>query len=169
MKQSNLTPYTVKDTGVELLIKKVSPFILTEIRRKNPAPTPPIVTVNYGTETEPDTREEENPNDPAYIASLREYGVKIQTIVQSIILELGVVITLTDEMKEELRETREINKRATGHDLEEKNDKLAYILYCALGTPNDVTELVEAITSRSVPQAEGVSAYRDSFRSDVQG
>lgn len=157
--------YTVRDTGVTLHLKKVSPFLLNEIRKQNPPPAPPLSVANYGTAEEPDFREEPNPNDPRYQKELIAYQERMQMLAQEAILTMGVEITLTQEQIDELNSLR-AKMKTLGIELS-PNDKIAYILYIALGTPDDVGELTQAITARSMPQPEAVEAYKVSFQSNL--
>ncbi len=160
---TKIYPYTVKDTGVELNIRKLSPLFLADAsaayQKKNPKPTPPMNEVEYG-----DGKKVMEPNlaDPLYDQMLVAWNEGLQEFQRSLLIDLGVVVELTDDIKAEIQEKRDWWKESFGEELS-KNDRWVYVNYIALGSPEDVTELVEAIVSRIAPTESQIKAAQDSF------
>lgn len=160
LKQGELMPYVVKDTGITLMIKKVSPFLAAEIRRAFPEPRPPAQEVDYG-----DGRKvmEENPAHPDHLQALRKYNEEFELKMRKLIIQRGVAVEVTDEIKREVSELREYMKTEQGIDLP-ADDKMVYVCNIAIGTEEDVADLINAITKRSHPTEAEVALQAQSFR-----
>lgn len=72
--------------GLKLRIKKVSPFIIAEARRKLRAPRVPSVF------NEDKGRNEENPNDPDYLEAVQNYQFDASMLAQRVYFILGTEV-----------------------------------------------------------------------------
>lgn len=151
---TKLHPYIVKDTGVQLNIRKVSPNILMEFQRKfnerHPEPEPPAQPINYGDEQHPDWRTEKNESHPDYKKAIQDRRDKLNNEMQTLMIRRGVVLELTDEDKQAVKELRQSWKDDYDSELEQ-DDKEVFIRYIAIGTAEDMRELVTFITRRTQP------------------
>jgi hypothetical protein len=167
MDTSILTTYTFK-TGLTVQIKKVNTLLMNEIRKSFPPPRPPKERVNYGTKEAPDLVEEVNEASPEYTAALDKYNQDLEMLTRKILVKRGVIYTLTPEQKEEVKQLREDMEETGGPELD-KDDKLVFIAYLAIGDEDDYTRLIRTIVATSQPTEEKVKENQDSFRGDVQG
>lgn len=161
---AKLWPHVCRDTGIELRVRKVSPALMNELRTLYPAPEPPMVEVDYGEGV--GKKKEPNEADPGYKQAQLEYRVLILQKSQRLLIERGVVVELGDEQKEEVGVLRAFWLSEHGKELP-GSDKMVYVLYIALGTPEDLTELIEAISRRSQPTEVAIAEANSSFRSEV--
>ena len=141
-----MTPFVFKSTGVSCFIKPVSPMLLNEARKSIPRPKPPMQEIENADGT---TRQEPNPSHPAYAEALKEYNERIGMLSQRVMIRRGVVLALTDEQRAELASLR-ADMAQDGVTLD-SDDKAAYVLNLAVGTPEDLAELIQAITQRGQP------------------
>jgi hypothetical protein len=157
---TKLHKYLVKDTGVELSIRKVSPNILLEFQKnfdaKYPLPEVPTQAINYGDEKHPDIRQEKNESHPDYKQAIAERKMRLNNEMQTLLIRRGVVVELTKEQKDEVKELREFWKSEYEQVLP-ADDKEVFVRYIALGTREDLTELVEAVTRRTMPTEGAIS------------
>src|SRR3990167_1922517 len=156
-----LYPYLIKDSGVTINIRKVSPLLLNEVSKKFPRPTAPLNEVDYG-----DGKKKQEPNeaDPDYQTSLSAWQQSIYIETQRIMIDRGVVIALTDEQKEDVRELRKYWKDTYDSELI-GSDVFVYVTLIALSTQEDIQELIEGITRRSQPTEGAIAEAVTSFRS----
>lgn len=157
---SKLFPHTTKDGGVSLQIRKVSPLVATEIRKRFPPPRPPLSKVDYGDghfEMEP------NADHPTHKAALEEYQMLLEEKVRRAYLKLGCVVVVDGELVQNARDTMQ----EIGIDLSSDTDEFVYINYCAISSAEDYNDLIQAIISRSVPSEADVKAASDTFQGDV--
>ena len=145
-------------TGIVVRIKRVSPFLISDVLKTIPRPRPPVQEVDYGDGVK---RQEENPAHPSYELALEEYNQRVTELSTRITLRRGVEADIDyaalSQIKEELAAD-------FGVELEEKDDLIAYIKYVATGSPDDVRRLAAAILSESQPSEEAIQANVDSFR-----
>lgn len=156
---SQIIPYTIRDTGITIKIRKVSPLLAMELTRAFPAPTPPMQEVKIGDEV----RMEPNPAHPDYLKAQAQYQADFESKMRKLIIDRGVVIELDEAQQAEVKELREYWQESYGIALP-GNDREVYISYIALGTDVDLTELIDAIMRRSQPTESGVGTAQDSFR-----
>jgi len=158
MKENELTPYTFKDTGKQVLIRKVSPMLVFQLSQDFPPPNPPMVEVTYGDEkvTEP------NPADPSHAQAMIEYQRDFNLKTQRLMIKRGVAVTWTDDVKAEVAEMRQFYKDEFGRDIG-ADDHMIYVTMICVGTDSDLEELLAAITRRSQPTEAAVLAAKDTF------
>lgn len=159
--------YFITESGIELRLKKVSRFIVTEVGKKILMPKVPVVYI------EDKERMEENPNDPDYrqalIAAQNERGALIVTSVVALGTEVarlpeGIAGPLDDEWIEVLE----------GVDLEidRKNQRLRYaawLKYIALPDGPEFDALITKVFRFSGLTAEAdVKDASDAFPSDEE-
>lgn len=152
-----LTDFTFPDSGVTVSIKRLSPILLNDIRkairREAPKPKPPMHNVNYGG----NIKEEENPNDPAYLEALTEYNALVGELFVDRLIRYGVECQVDAEAVRELRES--------APDLElPDNDKVLYVSRICIQTNADLTALQEAILARSQPTEAAIGGAAEKFR-----
>ncbi len=157
---SKLFPHTTKDGGVSLQIRKVSPLVATEIRKRFPAPRPPLSKVDYG---DGNFEMEPNADHPAHKAALEEYQMLLEEKVRRAYLKLGCVVVVDKELTQNARDTMQ----EIGIDLSSDTDEFVYINYCAISSAEDYNDLIQAIISRSVPSEADVKAASDTFQGNV--
>lgn len=162
---SELTPFVFKDTGIQVMIKKVSPFLIMEVEKSFPPPEPPMQEVIYGDPDDPGAKRVHEPNEshPEYQKDLEEYETELEFKLRQVIIERGVVIVLDEEQKGEINELREYWKETFDRDIP-LNDKMLYITHIAVGTGPDVEDLITAISSRSQPTEAETSLNKAGFQ-----
>lgn len=165
---TKLTVHKVKDTGVELLIRKVSPMLLREFNANHPAPKPPLQEVVIGDPKNGVKELQENETHPDYIRQLEQYNIDFQNALHRFIVQRGVVIELNDEQKAEVEQLRQDWFEENGSELQ-GSDKYIYVMYIATGTEEDYNELVDAIWHRTQPTQEAVDEAVKSFPDKVSG
>lgn len=148
-------------TGVTVGIRKVSPYTFDAINRAYPPPLPPLVKNDFGNG---DVREEPNPADPDYQAALAEHEALKSRHLQDVMLRLGVVVEVDAAALEALRATMD----TIGVPLD-KDEHLAYVKHLAIGSKEDLTALIAAITGASQPTEEAVTAAAATFPGNVSG
>jgi hypothetical protein len=155
-----LHPYQIKDTGIWINIRKVSPNTLNDFNKwfeeKNPQPAIPTQKVNYGDEIHPDWREETNESHPDYQAAIQDRKQKLNAATQDLMIEEGIVYALTDEDKAAVKDFKERWKVRTG-GYPVGTDLAIFIRHIAIGTTDDLKELVAAITRRTQPTEGAIS------------
>ena len=160
---NGLTPYVVKDTGVQLLVKKVSPLLVFTLKKQFPQPEPPMQEVELGGET----KQEPNYAHPDYTKTLLEYNRDMDERLRRLFFKFGVVIPEDNNTwRNEIQKKREEWKAEFGFDLprlDNDNDELDWISYCALGTDEDFAELYDAILRRSQPTTEAIEEAKSGF------
>jgi len=161
MQTDKLKTFTCKDTGVVLQIQNVGSALVTQLRRDFPPPQAPLQEVDYG---DGNKKMEPNPAAPEYVQALAQYAIDFEDKLQRLVIKRGVVLTLTEEQKQEIQDLREFYRTEYGKEIS-YDDKMAYILMIAGGTDDGLAELVNAIVRRSQPVEEDVQAALDTFQS----
>lgn len=159
---SELIPHVIKDTGTKILIKRVSPLLVMELRKQFPEPLPQKQTVDVGGET----REEYNYADPDYAAALDQYTDDQEKRIRKLLVKRGVVIppdNTTWEAEIEAKRLEWLEDFGVELPRLDSDDKVDWICYCAIGTDEDYEELYRAILRRSQPTAEAVDAAKSGF------
>ena len=162
--QNELTPHTFKDTGITVMIRKVSPLLIMDIQKEMPPPKPPMQEVVYGNPDDPGAKRVQEPNEahPDYLAAIDKYNLDLEEKIRRFMVKRGVIFTLTPEQKEEIKELREDWKEEFDKDIS-MPDKLLYISYIAIGTDSDMEELMDVIMRRSQPTEAVMSDVKASF------
>lgn len=171
-------PYTLKNKQV-VLVRKVSMFLAQEIQRQFPAPRAPIQQVNYGTEDEPEWREEPNPAHPDYEAALERHAMESEMRMAMLAIVRGARIEWNDEKKAALAEVRD-DMKDFGIDLDEQaraivplgGDKLdlyIYVRYIVCSDPASYEELVSVLIGMSQPTEAAIAENVGTFQPEVQG
>jgi hypothetical protein len=150
--------HVVTDTGAVLLIRKVSPLLNQELKKKFPPPAPPTSRVDYG---DGDVREEPNPSDPAHQQAMAEWQDAMEERARMIFVKLGVAVEWTDEKRARVQEVRE-TMALLGVDLD-PDDKMVYVSHVAIGSEQDYQELVQAIMTRSQPTEAAIAEAVETF------
>lgn len=161
-----LTDFTFKDTGISVKLRKISPMLAADVSASMPEPQPPEVEVNYG---EPKgIVKEPNLSDPNYAIQLQEHQVKVYRTYRRVMILRSIDRTsLPEDWQQQVTEYRQLIKEQTGKDLDEPEDLVVFILRIAVGSPEDLNELITTITRRSQPTPEGVALAKESFPGSV--
>lgn len=155
-----LKPYTFKDTGREVCIKKVSPLLVMELQKSFPPPKPPLQKVDYGDGQE---HWEANPSHPDYLQAMSDYNFAFQERLQRLMVKRGVSLTWTEEMRTEVAELRDFWKTEFEKELD-PDDGMVYVLMICVGSDKDLEELLEAIARRAQPTEGAVNEALNSFQ-----
>lgn len=158
-KQNELTPFTFKDTGKTVKIKKVSPLLIMQLNKDFPEPEAPLQEVDYG---DGDIKLEPNPAHPDYEKSLNQYRYDFEQKMREMMIDRGVVLDLNADEKAEIQELRDYWQEKYQKELA-GNDKYIYLSYLCIGTDGDMDDLVNAISRRSQPTNGAVEAAKKSF------
>ena len=159
-KPSELVPFTFKDTGITVLIRKVSPLLAMELQRAFPPPKPPMNEVDFGDGVK---RMEPNEADPAYLRDMDKYNQDFELKMRRMLIKRGVALEITEEIKEQVEDLRSFWLEEYGIEFPEPDDKMAFVWYVAVGTDQDLRELLEAIMRRSQPTQEAEELARKTF------
>ncbi len=158
---AELIPYTFKDTGRTVMIRKISPYLINELRKLYPAPEAPTQVVDYDGEK----IVESNPSHPDHVKAMQEYNLMIEQRMRRLIIKRGVVVDFTPEIEQEIEELRAFWAEETeGHEIEETDNTVFYVTYLCFGSDADAEELLDAIMRRSQPTREDVELTKAAFR-----
>ena len=159
-----LTDFVFKDTGIAVKIKKISPMLVADVMASMPEPKPPLNEVDYG---EPKGKVlEPNYSDPSYEIQLAEHRQKVNRTWRRVMILRGVVVE-GEEWRKDVEEYRAFMREQTGGEIDEPDDFMVYVLRICVGSEEDLSELITAITRRSQPTQEAVQEAKNSFRSQV--
>lgn len=147
--------------GEIVMIRRAGLFIGTKLQRQYPDPKPPMQRVNFGTDADPDWREEANPADPEYEQALQKHRVEAEERLFRTYVRLGCKIEWTTEKRELLAEYRAVMQEE-GVELEQ-DDNLAYIRNIACGDPEDYQTLLSSLMGVNQPTEEAVKEYQEAF------
>ena len=75
------------------------------------------------------------------------------------------VVVEGEEWKDEVKEYRDFIEKQTGKPLDEPDDLVVYVLRICIGSEEDLTEFLNAVTKRSQPTQEVIDQAKDTFRS----
>lgn len=157
---AKVEPFTFKDTGITVGIRKVSPLLLLKIRDRYPAPKPPLQEVDYG---DGKKRLEPNPTHPDYLEAQQAYEQAMELRARTLLIQRGVVLEWTEENKAALQELKDYWQKENGEPFPVEDDLVAFVSYVAVGSDSDLTELIEALVKRSQPTEAAVQGAADRF------
>lgn len=160
MKENELTPFTFPDTGIPILIKKVSPLLIMELRKLYPEPKPPAQEVEINGKKVI----EYNMAHPEYIEAMQAYQLEFEQAMRKVLIRRGVSVTMTEDVKEAVKQIKKDFKQDTGHDLS-GTDEYIYVSYIGIGTDQDMEDLIREITQRSQPTPGSTEVAKKSFPS----
>lgn len=171
-----LPKFIFPDSGITVGIRKLGPFTLDKIRlglaKKMQPPPPPVVKVNYGTEADPDWKEEPNPADPEYKKALAEHEATIEQamgmeLIQKI-LTFSVDVDI-DEGEVERAKQLLLDLGTPPEELEGMSSQRVYLEHVCIKSPRDLAELQQAVTGMSMPSEANVQMHVDTFQRPIQG
>lgn len=150
-------------TGITVKLYRVPPFLINEVRRSMPPPPPPLNEVDYG-----DGKKvfEPNPADPKYAEDLKRHADDVQTELNNLLIERGVEVEVD---KEALTEVRDWMKKRGKALPDNESDKLAFLKYVCLGTPDDINSIINLILNSSQPTPEAIQEEVATFRGNLSG
>jgi len=169
LKPAEITFFTVPDTQVAIPVRKVSYALLQEVqsseRRKYPAPRPPVNTVDYG------EGEVQEPNlaAPDYLAALKAHeealNARLETATRRLLIKRGVTPFLdwSDDKQAAVDELRAEMRDEFGTEIEEKDDKVVWVTFIALGSMEDWGDFITFLTRRSVPTEAAIQEQIEKF------
>jgi hypothetical protein len=178
-----LPTYTF-DTGITVQVRKVGVMTQQAVMQAiadewaaqgDGEPRPPTHRVNYGTDDEPEWKDEPNSADPDYQQRLQAWNQKYQLEIQDRIFTLAALEAEFDVDYEALARTRRALARVgvvlkDDPDLtEDENAKVHYFKHCAAATQEDLTGFYTALTRRSQPTQEAVERHKAAFQGDLEG
>lgn len=156
-----LTDFTFQDTGITVKIRKISPMLAADVNASMPEPLPPEQEVDYG---EPrGIVKERNYSDPQYVNDLAAHKQKVFQALQRVMIKRAVIVE-GEEWLDAVKEYRDFILEETGIPLAETSDLLVYVMRVCIGSNEDMTDLLSAITSRSQPTQEAIEQAKRSFR-----
>lgn len=149
-------------SGVRLLVKPVTPYLIQEAMARIPRPVVPKVML------EEKGREEENPDDPQYAEALEEYNRKTQEVGANVMLGAGTsllsvpedMVGPEDDSWLELLEFVGVPAEFTGP----RYRYLAWLKYYALMSVSDLQLASGAVASLTGVSEEEVASAVESFR-----
>lgn len=157
---ANSIPFRLHDTGETVYISKVNPLLVREITRNFPPPKPPLNKMQYGEEWV----DEPNELDPSYIQEKQQHDEEVNNRLIKLVIRRGVWIDWNEQKAQQVTTLRQDMEELGNTDLPE-DDKLIWVMYLAVGTPEDMEELVTAVTRRSRPTEKPIQENISSFRS----
>lgn len=148
----------LKDSGITVKIRKVSPLLFVELRKQNPEPKPPKNKV-----TDMNGREvwEENRANPDFLEALAAHEEKIETLMSTLVFKRGVEVEVDKAAVDELRE---FWRTEFGKELD-TDDRMVYIRYVVIQSQDDFEMLYNAIIEKSQPTEEDINAAKQAFKS----
>lgn len=161
-----LTDFTFKDTGISIKIKKISPMLGADVNASMPEPEPPEQVVDYG---EPKGKVmEQNLSDPAYARSMMEHRAQVFRVYRRVMVLRGVAAeSLPDGWQDDVKVYRAFMEAQLGKVIDEPDDVVVYILRIAVGSEEDLEELIAAITRRSQPTQEVIDQAKATFQRQI--
>lgn len=153
----------VFSSGINVGIRRVSPMLMLDLRRKFPEPQPPLNKVMLGD----DEVMEPNPADPDYIRAVNDYNSDMEEKYRRMIIRRGVNYVLTEEDKVEVSQVRADFLDLTGEPLT-GTDLEVFITYVAISDESDLELLIKSVTGVSQPTEEKIDEHSSTFKSDVQ-
>jgi hypothetical protein len=158
----------ITSKGVQIRVQAIPNMMMAEARRKI---KPPKVPTYYNADKDV---QEENPNDPEYIANMQEYNTRVGTMGATAMLAFGteIVGSLPADVQpvesqgwsDDLHEILDVDVPAGG-----KGRYAAWLRLYVL-SDQDLTDVMTAVGRASgiVREAE-VEEAQDSFRPDAEG
>ena len=104
---------------------------------------------------------EPNPAHPDYERMIDEYNQDLELKVRRIMIKRGVVCEIDTEAVEEIRA---LYREELEHELD-KSDKVVYVSMVAVGSEDDLNDLMNALTKRAQPTDLEVESAKNGFRS----
>lgn len=139
-------------------LKPVPPLLRTYHANKMlPKPQPPMQDTPLGPIA--------NPDHPAYVQALEEWGEKKELFFRKLYLELGVEIEVP---KGEVEAYRELMRDVMGTELE-GSDKFIYLSCLCIQTDEEWNRLLTQLITFAQPTEEAVQEHLDTFPAPARG
>lgn len=169
MSSTKTFEHTFVDTGITVELRKVNPFLIQEARNRllKEKPKPPVIIIEDDGPLK--NSEEINDTDPDYIEALKSWESKVDQSIMTLQIERGVVEVKNDTWKDDVAELRKTFGELGIADSLPDSDLVCFIAYIASGTPADLQEFIQNLSSRSAPTPEAIESAKESFRNNVQG
>lgn len=144
-------------TGIQVKVKKVSPFTLAAVQKRYPPPRPPMAP-GVGGELEP------NDADPDYLQALEDHTALRSEKVMQALFALGLDVEIDQAALTEFKASMAaLDIEITG------DDKQVYIRHIAIGTKEDMDLISQAVTRTTLPTEEAVQEHLDTFSGPISG
>ena len=159
-----LMTHTFADTGMTVGIRKLSPLLRDDIdialRREFPEPAPPVVDTELGPEV--------NAADETYLKRRAEWMVAHVERRSERMLRVAIKRGIEVEVDADAVAALRADMAEQGVTLDD-DDKFVYVSRICIGSTEDLQELYDALTRRSMPTRQAVEAHKATFPGDVQG
>lgn len=151
-------PYTLPIKKVVVYIAKLPPYLMRDISRAFPPPAPPKVRVEY----EAGEEWEVNEADPDYAKAKTAYQSDMNEKFMELAFRRAVKINLTAEQRAEVEQLKTDMLEVYGLQLA-GSDEYLYLTRIATADPQDLGNLLRAVTRRMEPTEEAVEEAAASF------
>lgn len=169
-----LEPFTFKDTGRTIQIRKVSTLIRSEVRRqvlREPEftqPQPPMTEVDYG-----DGKQKvPHRGHPVYQQLMAEWGSRVTEEVgerlKRVAIKRGAVVP-DEEIDQKAVAAVRADMADLGVDLSTYDDRYVYIAFVCVGPEAGWSDFLAAVFERSAPQEAAIQEHIATFPPDVRG
>lgn len=152
--------------GIVLKVRAVPPYLLRQAAMNIAKPQPPKIKLE-GREVE-----EENPDDPAFQAALKEHEAETAEVGSDLMMMAGTeVLSLSDGRVPPESDEWEEYVRLVGIKVQDsgKGRYLQWLKFYALETEPDLLALIQALGQKIGLSEEEVSRTVDSFRGGTVG
>lgn len=153
-----LPEFTFVGSDITVHLHKVSPFLLGEVAKSVPKPTPPLNKVDYGN----GEVLEPNEADPGYLQALEDYKQEVGNRNLRALIHLGVECEVDTAAVQALRDQMAMFGVTLDPD-----DKWVYIVDIAVTHTDEIAELRDAIMRKSQPTEGAVQDALAAFPGDV--
>lgn len=161
IKNKNVDETVVLSTGVVLKVNRVSSVLFAELARKFVEPVPPIW---HNADID---RDEENPNDPAYLREKEKYNTDLGLAVLNAVILFGTSVESVPPNIERPESNGWKNKLdISGIDVGETEDHryIAWVKYIAAIGQEDYDRIERAVAGVSNVLEDDVSSASQIFR-----
>ena len=165
MREGRLVVHTFESTGETIVVPPVSfASILKNVRRDHPEPKPPVIRVDYG---DGDIRTELNYNDPNYPKAYALWDEFLRMEVTNRALNRIAAKQRLNE--DQVRQVADLREELAGLEELHPNDKMVWFFDIALGTDEEIKEVIRKALRQAEPTKELIDEKSSSFPSEVQG
>jgi len=161
IKNKNVDETIVLSTGVVLKANRVSSVLFAELARKFVAPVPPIWhNADIG-------RDEENPNDPAYLREKEKYNTDLGLAVLNAVILFGTsIVSIPQNIERPESNGWKTKLDISGIDVGETEEHryIAWVKYVATTCQEDYDKIETAVAGISNVLEDDVSIASQIFR-----
>lgn len=147
--QSTLQPFVFPVSGRKIMIRKVSPYLLTDIAQSMSPPEPPVLELNYGTPEKPKYKKEYNYADPEFIKAKAAHDVESESKLRRILFRKGIEHKLTEAEQAEVDEEKEFYEEEEIAGLEGQTDLMIFLSNICIQGSEDMEAIQSALVGAS--------------------